>query len=150
VWVFRPTGGRRKHQKTDEEDKMNSLIMEYQERLGDKHTYDKNGIGIRQLDFRLREAIGKTENIHIARASHNIIKSMEAGEQFCRICGKDLQVVGIARVNDYLVLRHPFCKAPICLDCSKNRPDAFYEAFRIGLDKYKNHPISYLLEEIAK
>lgn len=115
---------------------MNSLILRYQALLGDKHTYDRNGVGVRQLDFRLREAIGKTEDIKVARASHNVVRSIEAGEGFCRVCGKNLQVVG-ARVNDYLVLRHPFCKAPICFDCSKNRPDAFYKAFCEGLERYR-------------
>jgi len=113
---------------------MKSLIMEYQQGLGDKHTYDKNGIGLRPLDIRLREAIGKTEDIKVARASHNIVRSMEEGEGFCRICHKDLRVVS-PRVNDYLVLRHPFCKAPICLNCSKTNPDAFYKAFKEGLNK---------------
>ncbi len=116
---------------------MESLIMEYQNQLGDKHTYDKNGIGIRQLDYRLREAIGKTEDIKVARASHNVVRSMEEGEGFCRVCHKNLQIVGEARINDYLVLRHPFCKAPICFDCSINHPDAFYTAFKLGVDRYK-------------
>lgn len=114
---------------------MESLILEYQKRLGDKHPFDKDGIGLKSLDFRLREAIGKTEDIKVARASHNIVKSMEAGERFCRVCGKDLQVVGEARINDYLVLRHQFCKAPICLDCSRSHPDAFYKAYKLGLEK---------------
>ena len=115
---------------------MESLIMEYQTMLGDAHSYDKDGIGIRQLDFKLREAIGKTEDIKVAKCSHNIIRSMEAGERFCRVCGKDLQVVGVVRINDYLVLRHKFCKAPICLDCSRNHPDSFYKAFDVGLARY--------------
>ncbi|KKL62855.1 hypothetical protein LCGC14_2181010 [marine sediment metagenome] len=113
---------------------MKSLIIEYQKMLGDKHSYDKNGIGIRQLDLRLREAIGKTGDIRVARASHNIVRSMEEGEGFCRICHKDLRVVE-PRINDYLVLRHPFCKAPICFDCSNNHPDAFYKVFKAGLEK---------------
>ncbi len=112
-------------------------MMEYQDMLGDAHTYDKGGIGIRQLDLRLREAIGKTEDIKVAKCSHNIVRSMEAGEGFCRICGKDLQVVGVTRINDYLVLRHKFCKAPICIDCSRSHPDSFYKAFKMGLERLK-------------
>ena len=103
--------------------------------LGDKRTYDKNGIGIRQLDFRLREAIGKTEDIKVARASHNVVRSLEEGEGFCRVCHKNLQVV-CGRVNDYLVLRHPLCKSPICLDCAVNNPDTFYKAFKARIEKY--------------
>jgi len=115
---------------------MKSLIMEYQERLGDPHLVNCEFPNIKLLDFRLRKAIGKTEDIKVARASHNIVRSMEAGENYCRVCGNDLQVVGVARVNDYLVLRHKFCKAPICLDCSRNRPDSFYKAFQVGLVRY--------------
>ena len=116
---------------------MGSLIMNYQAMLGDAHSYDKGGIGMRQLDLRLREAIGKTEDIKVAKCSHNIVRSMEAGECFCRICGKDLRVVGVPRTNDYLVLRHKYCKAPICGDCSISRPDAFYKAFKAGIETMK-------------
>lgn len=112
---------------------MNSLIMEYQKRLGDPHEHDPSMPNLKSIDFYLRRAIGKTEDIKVARASHNIIKSMEAGEHFCRVCGKNLDIVGIGRVNDYLVLRHPYCKAPICLDCRDNKPDAFYRAFELGV-----------------
>lgn len=41
------------------------------------------------------------------------------------------------RFNDFLVLRHPQCFKPICLDCAKNNPDKFYKAFKKGLDKYQ-------------
>jgi len=115
---------------------MKSLIMKYQQVLGDRHTFDKNDpSSIRAFDLRLREAIGKTEDIKVARASHNIIRSVEDGEGFCRICHRNLQVVGVGRVNDYLALRHPLCKAPICLECSKTCPDAFHKAFKEGIIK---------------
>jgi len=114
---------------------MESLIMKYQERLGDPHLMKGIPPNLKSIDLMLRLAIGKTDDIKVARASHYIIKSMEAGERFCRVCGKDLSVV-CGRVNDYLVLRHPLCKAPICFECSKNRPDAFYKAFKAGVEKY--------------
>ena len=117
---------------------MKSLIIEYQKRLGDPHLIKCNYPNMKLLDFKLRKAIGKTEDIKVARASHNVVRSMEAGEQFCRVCGKDLQVVGVARVNDYLVLRHKYCKAPICLDCSRNKPDSFYKAFALGVARLSN------------
>ena len=115
---------------------MESLIMEYQRRLGDPHSKLSNPFSLNFLDFNLREAIGKTEDIKVARASHNVIKSKEAGEGFCRVCGKNLQVV-TPRINDYLVLRHPHCVAPICFDCSINHPDAFYKAFKAGVGRYR-------------
>jgi len=115
---------------------MKSLIIEYQRRLGDPHSKLSNPFSLNFLDFNLREQIGKTEDIKVARASHNVVRSMEEGEGFCRVCHKNLQVV-CPRVNDYLVLRHPFCKAPICFDCSVNRPDSFYRAFKSGVERYK-------------
>ena len=120
---------------------MKSLILEYQKRLGDPHLIMCDYPNVKLLDFKLREAIGKTEDIKVARASHNVVRSIEAGERFCRVCGKDLQVVGEARVNDYLVLRHKYCKAPICLDCSRNRPDAFHKAYKAGLVRYMEQDI---------
>lgn len=115
---------------------MDSLILEYQRRLGDPHSKLSNPFSLNFLDYWLREAIGKTKNIKVAKASHNIIKSKEAGEGFCRVCNKDLRVV-TPRINDYLVLRHPHCVAPICFGCSVNRPDTFYKAFDEGLKKYQ-------------
>jgi len=125
---------------------MKSLIMEYQKRLGDPHLVKCDMPNLKLLDLRLREAIGKTEDIRVAKCSHNIIKSMEAGEGFCRVCGKDLQVVGEARVNDYLVLRHKYCKAPICLDCSRNRPDTFHKAYKTGVARNMGNSVESDIE----
>jgi len=124
---------------------MESLAMKYQERIGDEHLVTGD-INIKTLDYKLRMAIGKTDDIQVARASHHIIKSIEAGESYCRVCGKDLSVVGIGRVNDYLALRHPFCKAPICLDCSGNHPDSFYKAFKAGLARYMGNEVESDIE----
>ncbi len=91
---------------------------------------------IGRLDFFLREAIGKTDDIHVPMCSHHAIVNRELPEHFCRVCNKDLSKVGL-RVNDYLVLRHPQCTKPICGDCAQNNPDEFYKAFRLGYEKYK-------------
>jgi hypothetical protein len=79
--------------------------------------------------FRLH--IGKTDDINVAMCSHDAIINRETPEHYCRVCHKDLSVVK-ARVNDYLVLRHPQCTKPICLDCAKTNPDEFYKAFERG------------------
>ena len=113
---------------------MASLIMKYQDRLGDPHEHDPSSPNLKSIDFYLRQSIGKTEDIKIAKASHNVVKSMERGEHYCRVCGKNLDIVGVGRVNDYLLLRHPYCKAPICLDCRDNNPDAFYLALEHGVN----------------
>jgi hypothetical protein len=81
--------------------------------------------------FRLH--IGKTEDINVAMCSHDAIINRETPEHYCRVCHKDLSVVK-ARVNDYLVLRHPKCTKPICLECSQNNPDEFFKAFERGTE----------------
>ncbi len=79
--------------------------------------------------FRLH--IGKTDDINVAMCSHDATINRETPEHYCRVCHKDLSVVK-ARVNDYLVLRHPQCTKPICMDCAKTNPDEFYKAFERG------------------
>lgn len=79
--------------------------------------------------FRLH--IGKTDDINIPMCSHDATINRETPEHYCRVCHTDLSVAK-ARVNDYLILRHPQCTKPICLDCAKNRPDEFYKAFERG------------------
>jgi hypothetical protein len=95
----------------------------------DKHKLD--------LDTLLRICIGKTDDINVSLCSHKAIINRELGEKFCRVCQKDLSVVGEGRYNDYLVLRHPLCQQPICLDCAVNNPDEFHKAFKNGLEEYK-------------
>jgi len=94
-------------------------------------------ISVKALDVALRDAIGKTDDINISLCSHQAILSREFPEHFCRVCNKDLSVVGVGRINDYLVLRHPNCRKPICLECAKTNPDDFYKAFDRGLKKLR-------------
>jgi hypothetical protein len=88
-------------------------------------------------DTRFRDLIGKTDDINVSLCSHDAIISRELPEHYCRVCHKNLATVGVGRVNDYLVIRHPQCRQPICLDCSKNKPDAFYKAFESGVAKHQ-------------
>ena len=90
------------------------------------------------LDTTLRMLIGKTDNMKVSLCSHQAILNREFPNHFCRVCNKDLSIDGIGRFNDFLVLRHPNCRKPICLDCAKNNPDSFYIAFRNGLEKFEN------------
>ena len=108
-----------------------SLMEVYQKRFVDNK--DKPTIG---LDTLLRICIGKTNDINVPLCSHKAIINRELGEKFCRVCQKDLNKANEGRWNDYLVLRHPRCQQPICLDCAKNNPDEFYKAFKNGLDEY--------------
>ena len=98
-----------------------SLMEQYLFRLGDSH----KGNPIALIDFRIREAIGKTddpEKLRVGMCSHQAILGREMikrgvnPEHRCRKCGINLNVVGVGRVNDYLVLRNPNCLSPICLD----------------------------------
>jgi hypothetical protein len=91
---------------------------------------------ISRLDFFLREAIGKTNDIHVSICSHQAIINRELPDHFCRVCNKDMSKI-CGRINDYLVMRHPQCTKPICFDCAENRPDAFYIAYQRGYEKYK-------------
>jgi len=49
----------------------------------------------------------------------------------CRICKKDLPE-GTPRQNDHLMCPAGFeeVNSPICLDCSKDKPDEYHKAFR--------------------
>lgn len=96
----------------------------------------RNECNVAQIDFLLRECIGKTDDIKIPLCSHNTIINRELPENFCRVCHKELKT-GIARWNDYLVLRHPNCNKPICNDCAEKNPDIFHLAFKKGLKQYK-------------
>lgn len=124
-----------------------SLYKNYCIALRDPH--DKHDINnmmtLNYHDFRLRNAIGKTDDIKIPLASHKGILLREFGkkryskylstlELDCRVCNRDLSGI-VGRFNDYLVLRHPLCMQPICLDCAKNTPDEFHLAFQRGVIK---------------
>ncbi len=110
------------------------LAEKYMALLGDAHDLSETpSISVKLLDFSLRKAIGKTNDLRIPLASHAQIISRELKNRVCRVCSRGLTGTQ-ARYNDYLVLRHPNCKSPICLDCSKNKPDAFHKAFKRGLE----------------
>lgn len=123
-----------------------SLYQKYLAELGDPHVIVNNLCNVKSIDFVLRNLIGKTDKLGIAKCSHAKILENEFpdDESRCRQCGIFLDV-GFARWNDYLVLRHPQCKRPICADCAENRPDVFYITFREGLKKF-----NLLKEEIFK
>ena len=109
-----------------------SQYNDYLRLLGDPHENVNDICSIKKMDFELREAIGKTEDISVSLCSHQAILAREYPEHFCRICNKDLSVV-TPRWNDYLVLRHPLCRKPICFECAKNNPDEFHKAFQRGI-----------------
>lgn len=115
-----------------------SLYQKYLGELKDPHNLASSGIGgmIVRLDFTIRETMGKTNDIEVSKCSHAYILEHELPdeEDRCRQCGVKL-VTGIGRINDYLVIRHPKCKRPICMDCSKNRPDLFHIRFKEALKK---------------
>ena len=113
-----------------------SLMEEYQRRYVKNRDWEHDK-HILNLDTLIRECIGKTDDINIPLCSHNAIINRELGEGFCRVCHKDLRIVGKVRYNDYLVLRHPQCQQPICMDCAKNNPDEFHKAFKAGIKTYK-------------
>lgn len=89
---------------------------------------------IKLLDTGLRIAIGKTNNLNVSLCSHKAIIDREFPEATCRVCYKNLNKV-YGRCNDYLVLRHPNCNHPICIDCMRNNPDEFHLAFKRGLKR---------------
>jgi len=117
-----------------------TMMEKYLVHLGDPHNLKGQPSHVKMLDFFLRELIGKTDDIRVPLCSHTAIINREfeaRGMNFCRVCQKDLSVVGVARVNDYLVLRHEQCRQPICCDCAKDNPDAFHIAFKEGWERYK-------------
>jgi ferredoxin len=91
-----------------------------------------------KTDFAIREAIGKTYDIEESKCSHAYILKHELpdDENRCRQCGILLET-GIGRWNDYLVIRHPKCDRPICMECAEKRPDIFHIKFRDALKKLK-------------
>ncbi len=112
--------------------------MKYLRRIAPHGTNDE----MSRLDTMLRECIGKTDGIAVGKASHNAILERERDaegknpEHYCRCCGIFLNRDGIGRCNDFLIFRNRKCRGPICLDCIKNRPDVWYQAYRKGLDRY--------------
>lgn len=118
------------------------LYQEYLKMIGRVHGSSR-GYGVRDIDFKLRTLIGKTDDLGVAKCSHAKILENEFpdDENRCRQCGMSLPV-GFARWNDYLVLRHSQCTRPICSDCAENRPDIFHTAFREGLRKYMESKIT--------
>lgn len=98
--------------------------------------------GLSLMDTMLRECIGKTEGVEVGKCSHNAILERErdaAGknpEHYCRCCGLYLNVNGIGRSNDFLIIRNRKCRGPICLECIEKRPDVWHQAFQKGLKKY--------------
>lgn len=93
-------------------------------------------------DTAMRIAIGKTDDINVSLCSHLAIKARERigdekAEKHCRVCGKDIWIVGVAKIMDYLILRHPKCPGPICLNCSETNPDDFHLAFKRGVKLFE-------------
>ena len=121
--------------------KEKTLMGKYMSRLGDPHSV---GSIESRLDTVLRSLIGKTDDLAVGKCSHQAILERERNvrgknpEHYCRRCGISLNVVGIGRYNDYLILRNIKCKGPICLECIQDGGDVFYQAFRKGLEKMKN------------
>lgn len=87
-------------------------------------------------EYELRECIGKTDDIHEPLCRHTSIVAREMALKnvtVCRVCNKPLPE-GEPRINDHLILKHELCVQPICLQCSKENPDAYYNAFKHGCD----------------
>lgn len=114
-----------------------SLYQKYLSRLGDPHDI-QNPYGMNAIEFKIRNMMGKTDDIEVSKCSHAYILKHELpdDENRCRQCGIKLDV-GIGRWNDYLVIRHPKCNRPICKECAEKRPDEFHLRFREALKKLK-------------
>lgn len=130
--------------------KQQTIIAKYLNRIVPHG--DNNILSV--LDTELRMFIGKTDNVDIAKCSHNAILERERDkegkdpEHYCRKCGLFLNEDGIGRVNDFLLLRHKKCRGPICLDCVKKGGDVFYRAFKNGVDaREKFHQLLRNLED---
>ena len=130
-----------------------SLMKEYIYRLGDQH----KGNIITLIDTAIRESIGKSddpEKLRVGACSHQSILERERDakgknpERYCRKCGIDVGIVGVGRVNDYLVLRNPYCRSPICLDCVKNGGDVFYHSFRKGVEDYQKTKARTIIDSV--
>jgi hypothetical protein len=92
-------------------------------------------------DTLLRISIGKADNIddlRVGLCSHQMIAERERDlmgfdpTSYCRRCGVSVQ--DQIRCNDYLTLRNPQCRGPICYDCTKDGGDVFYRSFLHGRD----------------
>jgi hypothetical protein len=86
------------------------------------------------LGIKEEDELDKVNKLLFIGKSHELCNQMytmrsvlEKGTQVCRVCNKDLSVV-CARINDQLV--DDEVDNPICLDCSRNRPDAHHLKFR--------------------
>lgn len=93
--------------------------------------------------FELRECIGKTDDINEPLCRHSSIVAREMANKgivVCRICNKPLPE-GEGRINDHFVLKHELCVQPICLKCSKENPDAYYNAFKHGCRIMETAPL---------
>ncbi len=93
------------------------------------------------VDTLLRISIGKAESIEDLRVglcSHQAILERERDAvgidptMRCRRCGVNIQ--DQIRCNDYLTLRNPNCRGPICFECTLDGGDVFYRAFTRGCD----------------
>ena len=121
-----------------------SLMQKYMNQLGDPHDLKPTAIvSFNGLDYLLRTLIGKSDKIkdlRVGACSHQAIIEREHDakgidpETVCRKCGINLDCVA-PRCNDYLVLRNPLCRGPICGDCFRKGGDVFYQAFRRGVDQ---------------
>ncbi len=129
-----------------------SLMQDYLYRLGDQH----KGNLITLIDTAIRESIGKSDNpekLKVGSCSHQAILERERDakgknpEHYCRKCGIDAGV-GVGRVNDYLVLRNPYCRGPICLDCVSNGGDVFYHSFRKGVEDYQKIKAGEIIDSV--
>lgn len=86
--------------------------------------------------FEIREAIGKTEDRDIPLCMHSWKVAMEMankGAVVCRVCSIPLPE-GVGRYNDHLLLGHPYCVQPICMDCARDNPDVFHRNFKRGVN----------------
>jgi hypothetical protein len=94
--------------------------------------------------YEIRECIGKTTDIQQPLCMHHSIVAREMAQKgviVCRICNKPLPE-GEGRFNDHKILRHPECVQPICTKCATENPDAFYLAFKRGVDIRAVAPLS--------
>jgi hypothetical protein len=122
-----------KHKMGDNK-KSRELLRQYMRDVNDPPWIERDKIPSQpgRIDLALRNAIGRTEDLDIPKCHHAGILQGELVEDKyprCRQCGMQLPN-GAGRYNDFLIFRHPKCPSPICLDCSKERPDTFYLAFK--------------------
>lgn len=114
-------------------------MKQYVDSLGDPH----NTLSVvSTLDVTLRNIMGRDTDETVGICSHQMIlkREMEKDgknlEDYCRKCGLPL-VDGVARVNDYLVIRNKDCPSAICMDCVKAGGDIFYINFANALETLK-------------